>query len=170
MSGRYWLHVFALGLTLFVSDSALSTNPGLDGQNENESATQPFTHRKIIYAYAQLDRGGEKDFAIPPAMRGMLFVIEGKLAVNGATVASKQMMILGGEDTLATTNQDADHVTRFLIAMGEPVNKPFHKLLGLGGFIIGETEEEVRSTMAELAVTAEQIKQEVPQYFPVQYL
>ena len=134
------------------------------------SATQPFTQRKIIYAYAQLDSGGEKDYAIPPAMRGMLFVIEGKLAVNGATVASKQMMILGGEDTLATTNLDADHATRFLIAMGEPVNKPFHKLLGLGGFIIGESEEEVRSTMAELATTAEQIKQEVPQYFPVQYL
>ena len=81
------------------------------------------------------------------------------------------MMILGEEDAaLATTNLDADRVTRFIIALGEPVNKPFHKLLGLGGFIIGGTEEEVRSTMAELAATAEQIKQEVPQYFPARYL
>ena len=135
------------------------------------SATQPFTHRKIIYAYVQLDQGGRKDFAIPPTMRGMLFVIEGKLRANDTAVEAKQMMILGEEDAaLATTNLNADRVTRFIIAAGEPVNKPFHKLLGLGGFIIGETEGEVRSTMAELTAAAEQIKQEVPQYFPAQYL
>ena len=135
------------------------------------SAAQPFTHRKIIYAYVQLDRGGRKDFAIPPGMRGMLFVIEGKLGVDDAAVEAKQMMILGEEGAaLATTNLDPDRVTRFIIAVGEPVNKPFHKLLGLGGFIIGETEEEVRSTMAELAAAAERIKQEVPRYFPAQYL
>jgi redox-sensitive bicupin YhaK (pirin superfamily) len=135
------------------------------------SAVQPFTHREIIYAYVQLDQGGRMDFQIPSAMRGMLFVIEGKLGANDATVDAEQMMILGDEDAaLATNNLDANRVTRFIIAAGEPVNKPFHKLLGLGGFIIGETEEEVRSTMAELAATAEQIKQEVPQYFPAEYL
>jgi redox-sensitive bicupin YhaK (pirin superfamily) len=135
------------------------------------SAIQPFTHRKIIFACVHLDPGGRIDFPIPPAMRGMLFVIEGKLGANDATVDAEQMMILGDEDAaLVTTNLDADRVTRFIIAAGEPVNKPFHKLLGLGGFIIGETEEELRSTMAALAETAEQIKQEVPQYFPAQYL
>ena len=135
------------------------------------SAIQPFSHRKIIYAYVQLDQGGSMEFAIPPAMRGMLFVIEGKLGANNATVDAKQMMILGEEDAaLVTINLDAGRVTRFIIAVGEPVNKPFYKLLGLGGFIIGETAEEVRSTMAQLAETAEQIKQEVPQYFPAQYL
>lgn len=134
------------------------------------SATQPFTHRKIIYAYVQLDQGGGEDFAIPTGMRGMLFVIEGELGVNDATVAARQMMILDGESSaLSTTNLDADGVTRFIIAVGEPVNKPFHKLLGLGGFIIGETEEVVRSEMAELTTAAERIKQEVPQYFPAQY-
>ena len=104
-------------------------------------------------------------------MRGMLFVIEGNLGANGAVVGAEQMMILGDEDTaLATTNLNADGETRFIIAAGEPVNRPFVKLLGLGGFIIGETEAEVRSTMAELTETAEQIKQEVPQYFPARYL
>ena len=135
------------------------------------SAIQPFTHRKIIYAYIQLDQGGRMDFTIPSAMRGMLFVIEGKLGANDATVDAEQMMILGDEDeALATTNLDSNRVTRFIIAAGEPVNKPFHKLLGLGGFIIGETEQEVRARMAELTATAAQIKQEVPQYFPAQYL
>ena len=135
------------------------------------NAIQPFTHRKIVYAYVQLEPGARMDFDIPTAMRGMLFVIEGKLHANGATVDDRQMLILGDEDAaLATTNLESDRVTRFIIAAGEPVNKPFHKLLGLGGFIIGETEEEVRSTMAELAVTAEQIKQEVPRFFPAQYL
>lgn len=135
------------------------------------SATQPFTHRKIVYAYVQLDQGGGKDFAIPAGMRGMLFVIEGKLGANDAVVEAEQMMILGEEDAALTAiNLGADRQTRFIIALGEPVNKPFHKLLGLGGFIIGETEEEVRSTMAKLATVAEQIKQEVPQYFPAQYL
>ena len=135
------------------------------------SAIQPFTHRKIIYAYVQLDQGGRMDFPIPASMRGMLFVIEGKLGINGSTVDAEQMMILGDEDTaLAATNLDAERVTRFIVAAGEPLNRPFCKLLGLGGFIIGQTEEEVRSTMAELAETAEQIKKEVPQYFPAQYL
>ena len=135
------------------------------------SAIQPFTHRKIIYAYVQLDQGGRMDFPIPASMRGMLFVIEGKLGINGSTVDAEQMMIIGDEDTaLAATNLDAERVTRFIVAAGEPLNRPFCKLLGLGGFIIGQTEEEVRSTMAELAETAEQIKKEVPQYFPAQYL
>ena len=134
------------------------------------SAIQPFTHRKIIYAYVQLDQGGRMDFPIPASMRGMLFVIEGKLGINGSTLDAEQMMILGDEDTaLAVTNLDAERVTRFIVAAGEPLNRPFCKLLGLGGFIIGQTEEEVRSTMAELAETAEQIKKEVPQYFPAQY-
>ena len=135
------------------------------------SATQPFTHRKIIYAYVQIDQGGRMDFSIPPTMRGILFVIEGKLGVNEATVEAEQMMILGDDDAaLATNNLDVERVTRFIIAAGEPVNKPFRKLLGLGGFIIGETDEEIRSTMAELAETADQIKLEVPPYFPPQYL
>lgn len=135
------------------------------------SATQPFTHRKIIYAYVQLDPGGSKELAIPSGMRGMLFVIEGSLGVNDASVEAKQMMILGEEDaTLATSNLDSDRVTRFIIAAGEPVNQPYCKLLGLGGFIIGETEDEVRTTMAELTVAAEQIKQEVPHFFPKQHL
>lgn len=143
----------------------------LAGEFCGVNAVQPFTHRKIIYAYVQLDQGGRMDFSIPPDMRGILFVMEGKLGVNGATIDAEQMMILGDDDAaLATKNLDADRLTRFIIAAGEPVNKTFRKLLGLGGFIIGETDEEVRSTMAELAEAAEHIKQEVPHYFPPQYL
>ncbi len=139
----------------------------LAGEFCGVNAVQPFTHRKIIYAYVQLNQGGRMDFSIPPGMRGILFVLEGKLGANGATIDAEQMLILGDDDAaLATKNLDADRVTRFIIAAGEPVNKPFRKLLGLGGFIIGETDEEVRSTMAELADAAEHIKQEVPHYFP----
>ncbi len=134
------------------------------------SAGQPFTHRKIIYAYVQLDKGESMTFPIPSAMRGMLFLIEGDLSVNDASVAAQQMMILGEDDTtLNVANSNDDSGARFIIAAGEPVNKLFHKLLGLGGFIIGDTEAEVRDTMAELAKTAEDIKKEVPQYFPEQY-
>jgi hypothetical protein len=143
----------------------------LAGEFLGASAVQPFTHRKIIYAYVQLDQGGSMDFTIPPDMRGIVFVIEGQLGANGATVDAEQMMILGDDDAaLATNNLDPDRVTRFVIAAGEPVNKPFRKLLGLGGFIIGDTDEELRRTMAELTETAEQIKQDVPHYFPPKYL
>jgi redox-sensitive bicupin YhaK (pirin superfamily) len=143
----------------------------LAGDFYGASAIQPFTNRKIIYTYVQLDRRGRMDVPIPSNMRGMLFVIEGKLDVNDATVGAEQMMILGGEDSeLAITNLEDDCATRFIIAVGEPINRPFFKLLGLGGFIIGETEEEVRSKMAELTETAEHIKRSVPQYFPAQYL
>jgi hypothetical protein len=43
-------------------------------------------------------------------------------------------------------------------------------LIGLGGFIIGETEEEVRRRMEEFTVKAEQLKAAIPQHFPAQYL
>jgi len=43
-------------------------------------------------------------------------------------------------------------------------------LIGLGGFIIGKTEEEVRKRMEEFAVEADQLKAKIPQYFPAQYL
>jgi redox-sensitive bicupin YhaK (pirin superfamily) len=135
------------------------------------TAIQPFTHRKIIYAYVQLEQGGSMDFPIPPAMRGIVFVIEGKLEINEETVDAEQMMMLGDEDSaLTTTNLANNGPTRFIIAAGEPVNRPFRKLLGLGGFIIGDSDEEVRSAMQKLEIEAEQIKQEVPQYFPSQYL
>ena len=57
-----------------------------------------------------------------------------------------------------------------LLAAGEPLARSFCKLIGLGGFIIGESEEVVRRKMEELAVEAERIKTEVPQHFPAQYL
>lgn len=141
------------------------------GDFHGVSAGQPFTHRKIIYAYIEMAPGSSMSLEVPLGMNGMLFVIEGSLDANGAAVSTDQMMILGEEDSaLQASNLNADSATRFIIAAGEPVNKPFHKLLGLGGFIIGETEEELRSTMAELEVEAEEIKREVPQYFPAQYL
>jgi len=100
-----------------------------------------------------------------------LFVIEGKLKVNDVTVDEQQMMILGDEDqTLSITDLGTNSAGRFIIAAGEPLNKPFYKLIGLGGFIIGKTEEEVRRRMEEFAVAADQLKAEIPQYFPKQYL
>ena len=134
-------------------------------------SVQPFTHRKIIYSYVQLQNGKTLDLQVPSSLRGMLFVIEGKLEVNDVTVDEQQMMILGEEDqTLSITNLGIDSVGRFIIAAGEPLNKPFCKLIGLGGFIIGNSEEEVRRRMEEFSVTAEQLKTEIPQYFPAQYL
>jgi redox-sensitive bicupin YhaK (pirin superfamily) len=134
------------------------------------SSVQPFTHRKIIYAYVQLKTAKDVALELPSTMRGMLFVIEGALRVNDATVDEQQMMIFGDEDqTLAISDLGAGRVSRFIIAAGEPINQPFLKLLGLGGFIIGRSEVEVRRTMDELALKAEQLKVEIPEYFPPQY-
>ena len=134
-------------------------------------SVQPFTHRKIIYAYVQLQIGKSVDFEVPPSMRGMLFVIEGKLKVNGAVVDQHEMMILGEEDEqLSITDLGEGSQGRFVVAAGEPLSRSFRKLIGLGGFIIGESEDVVRRRMEELAVEAERIKTEVPQHFPAQYL
>lgn len=143
----------------------------LAGEFCGVESVQPFTRRKIIYAYVQLQSGKTVDFQVPSALRGILFVIAGTLKVNDVTVDEQQMMILGDEDqTLSITNLGTDSDSRFIIAAGEPLNKPFFKLIGLGGFIIGKTEEEVRRRMEEFSVKAEQLKAEVPQYFPKQYL
>ncbi len=85
-------------------------------------SVQPFTHRKIIYAYVQLQNGKALDLQVPSSLRGILFVIEGNLKVNDVTVDEQQMMILGDEDqTLSITNLDMDNAGRFIIAAGEPV-------------------------------------------------
>jgi len=143
----------------------------LAGEFCGVKSVQPFTHRKIIYAYVQLQNGKAVDLQVPSSLRGILFVIECKLKVNDVSVDEQQMMILGDEDqTLSITNLSTDSVGRFIIAAGEPLNKPFCKLIGLGGFIIGKTEEEVRRRMEEFTVKAEQLKAEIPQHFPAQYL
>jgi len=143
----------------------------LAGEFCGVKSVQPFTHRKIIFAYVELQNGKAVDLQVPSSLRGILFVIEGKLKVNELTVDEHQMMILSDEgQTLSVTNFSTDSVGRFMIAAGEPLNKPFFKLIGLGGFIIGNTEEEVRRRMEEFAVKAEQLKAEIPQYFPAQYL
>jgi len=143
----------------------------LAGEFCGVKSVQPFTHRKIVYAYVQLQNGKAVDLQVPSSFRGILFVIEGKLKVNDVTVDEQQMMILGDEDqTLSITDLGTNSAGRFIIAAGEPLNKPFYKLIGLGGFIIGKTEEEVRRRMEEFAVEADQLKAEIPQYFPKQYL
>jgi redox-sensitive bicupin YhaK (pirin superfamily) len=143
----------------------------LAGEFCGAKSVLPFTHRKVIYAYTQLQKGKAENLQVPSSLRGVLFVIEGKLKVNDLIVDEHQMMILGEEDqALSITNLGTDSVARFVIAAGEPLNKPFYKLIGLGGFIIGETEYEVRSRMEEFAVEAEQLKLDIPQHFPPQYL
>jgi redox-sensitive bicupin YhaK (pirin superfamily) len=149
--------------------------PVIHSENSGElfgvKSIQPFTHRKIIYAYIQLQIGKTIEIPMPSSFRGILFVMEGKLKVDGLPVDEQQMMIFGDEEqTLSIDNDDAGNVARFIIAAGEPVNKPFYKLIGLGGFIIGETEKEVRRRMEDFGVTAEQLKKEIPQHFPAQYL
>ena len=134
-------------------------------------SVQPFAHRKIIYAYAQLLSSSPLEVELPKDMNGILFPIEGDVNVNNLTVNEHQMMILGEEDrALSVSRSDPNKPARFIIAAGEPVNRPFHKLLGLGGFIIGDTEGGVRAMMEELGVQAEEIKKQIPHYFPAQYL
>ncbi len=134
-------------------------------------SVQPFTHRKILYAYIQLLGNGPVDLDLPGGMNGILFPIEGNVSVNDQTVEEHQMMILDRESgALSISRSIGSQAARFIVAAGEPVNKPFHKLLGLGGFIIGDTEQGVRALMKELSKQAEEIKQEVPHYFPAQYL
>lgn len=143
----------------------------LAGEFCGVKSVQPFTYRKIIYAYIQLQQSKTVELQVPSSMRGILFPIEGNLKVNEASVNEQQMMILGDEDhMLSISNLGTDGISRFIIAAGEPLNKPFYKMIGLGGFIIGKTEDEVRNNMEEFSTKAEQLKTEVPQYFPTQYL
>ncbi len=134
-------------------------------------SVQPFTHRKIIYAYIQLLSNTPLEFDLPKGMNGILFPIEGDLRVNDEIVEQHQMMILDqGVGALSISSANQHQASRFIFAAGEPVNRPFHKLLGLGGFIIGDNEQRVRAMMDELDDQAEAIKQAVPHYFPAQYL
>jgi redox-sensitive bicupin YhaK (pirin superfamily) len=139
----------------------------LAGEFCGVESIQPFTHRKIVYAYVQLQKGKSLELKIPQSMKGVLFPIEGNLSVNEDRVNEHQMMVLGEEDhTLSITDLKSDCGSRFIIAAGEPLNRPFYKMIGLGGFIIGETEKEVRTQMEEFSVTADQLKTEIPHYFP----
>ena len=134
------------------------------------SSIQPFTHRKIIYSYVQLRPGKALELAIPESMNGIIFPIEGNLTVDNLALNERQMMILGDHKSGLSTNNSSDETVRFIVAAGEPVNRPFYKLIGLGGFIIGDSAEGLRNEMEGLEVQAEQLKEEIPHYFPEQYL
>jgi len=143
----------------------------LAGELFGVQSVQPFTHRKILYTYIQLNAGSSLELPVPTTMHGVVFPIEGNLEVNDVTINQQQMMILGEQDhQLLISNTDKNNVARFIVAAGEPLNKPFCKLLGLGGFIIGETEVELRNAMKEFTNQAEQLKTEIPDYFPKKYL
>lgn len=133
-------------------------------------SVQPFSHRKIVYAYVRSLGSSTLDLDLPHDMNGIVFPVEGSLKANGLTVEQHQMMVLGqGDGALSISRASPEQNTRFIVAAGEPVDRPFHKLLGLGGFILGDTEQGVRAMMESLGDRAEEIKREVPHYFPAQY-
>lgn len=135
------------------------------------SSVQPFMHRKIIYSYIHLHPGKTLAVDIPENMNGIVFPIEGDFTVSGTALNQQQMLIFdAGTVDLTLENADANHSARLIIAAGEPVNKPFHKLIGLGGFIIGDDKQSIRDEMQALSPKAEQLKKEIPQYFPAKYL
>ncbi len=142
----------------------------LAGDIGGMSGAQPFSRRKILYGYVELDPGGATTLDIPSSMNGMLFVIDGAIRSGDDVVGQHQMMIFGDDDRAPMIENDAaGRETRFLIAAGEPVGRPFVKLLGVGGFIIGENEASVRQTMEELTAQSEALKREVPHYFSPEY-
>lgn len=142
----------------------------LAGDIGGASGAQPFSRRKILYGYVELDSRGSTTLEVPAGMNGMLFAIDGAIRVGSDVVEQHQMMILGADDTaFRIDNATADREARFIIAAGEPVGRPFVKLLGVGGFIIGENEADVRRTMKELTEQSEVLKRVVPHYFSPEY-
>ncbi len=142
----------------------------LAGDIGGASGAQPFSRRKILYGYIELDGGGSTTLEVPAGMNGILFAIDGAIRVDGDVVQQHQMMILGADDTaLRIDNATADRQARFILAAGEPVGRPFVKLLGVGGFIIGENETDVRRKMNEMTEQSEALKRVVPHYFSPEY-
>ena len=143
----------------------------LAGNLFGATSVQPFSHRKILYAYIELNAGKCLELPVPKSMRGVIFSIEGNMNIDDDRLEENQMIIFGEtEDHIIISNNNENNLARFIVAAGEPLNKPFCKLLGLGGFIIGDSETEVRTAMDEFSIQADKLKKEIPEYFPQKYL
>ena len=81
---------------------------------------------------------------IPPGQNASVFVLKGKVRINGSTQAQDAQLVLLDRKGEAT-RIDADSDATLLILSGEPIDEP---VIGYGPFVMNN-EAEIRKAIAD---------------------
>lgn len=105
----------------------------------------------VQYLHIKLKGNMAKTFNIPNnTWSGFIYIINGrgKFGANVMEASLGSCLVLGPEDSdnISIQNITTDSL-EFILATGKSHNKPFVKLLGHGGAIISDTEENARAAM-----------------------
>jgi quercetin 2,3-dioxygenase len=114
--------------------------------------TSPVSTRwPICYTHIRLAPQKSYRFEMPdPQRQGFIYVLEGQGAfgIHDTNGTEGQCLVLDSEITssILIKNPNA-HPLEFILAVGQPHNKPFVKLLGHGGALVAGTELHARVWM-----------------------
>src|SRR4051812_48379393 len=91
----------------------------------------------------RLTGGHGSGFIVPPGHTAAVFVLKGKVTVNGAAARESEFVLL--DRTGEAIRIDAERDTTLLILSGEPIDEP---VFGYGPFVMNN-EAEIRRAMAD---------------------
>ena len=78
----------------------------------------------IIYQHVMLNKDGIYKLSLPPGMRGVVYVMQGSIAVNSVNTHTDQAAFVEAEDLLEFK---ANKKSEFMVCMGIPHGEPIHQ-------------------------------------------
>jgi redox-sensitive bicupin YhaK (pirin superfamily) len=91
----------------------------------------------------RLNSGHNASFTTPAGHTAVVFVLKGKVSVNGATAHESELVVLDRKGEAFRVDAETD--ATLLILSGEPIDEP---VFGYGPFVMN-TEAEIRRAMAD---------------------
>ena len=92
----------------------------------------------------RLPAGAAADLRLPAGHTTALFVLKGKVLVNGTEAATEAELVLFGRDG-ETVSVKAESDTTILVLDGKPIDEP---VVGYGPFVMN-TQQEIRQALAD---------------------
>ncbi len=129
-----------------IPDVALANNAGrvrvIAGSYEgHKGPAETFTPMNLWDV--RLNASGGAAFIAPAGHTTSVFVLSGKVTVNGAQAASAEMIVLDRQGEAVRIDAESD--SKLLFLSGEPIDEP---VFGYGPFVMN-TEAEIRQAMTD---------------------
>lgn len=101
------------------------------------------TYTPINLFDIRLNKGGDLEMELDQSHNTALLVLQGQVAVNGATIPEQQMALFGNDGTVIQVHASKDSV--LLLMSGEPIDEP---IASYGPFVMN-TQAELMEAMEE---------------------
>ncbi len=79
------------------------------------------TMSELVLLRGELKSGDSFSFALPKSNNIVIYLLDGKMQINGENTVTKNLVVLGNDDE--NVNLNATENTRFILLAGEPINE-----------------------------------------------